>query len=120
MKKVVETPKIFAKLSVEDAKKKNALTGPAHRPGEKGEKNKKTLAPFSRRKNVFLRKSCVFACLGHRHLYRTTPPKPPGGGREIPSHRQGRPGPRCTCSSALRCFFGWDSGFGWGIHLSSI
>jgi hypothetical protein len=43
----------------------NALTGSAHRPGEKGEKNKKTKHQlrFFAEKTVFLRKSCVFACL---------------------------------------------------------
>jgi hypothetical protein len=39
---VVETPKILAKFSVEDAQiHPNAIAGPAHRPGEKGE-NKTT------------------------------------------------------------------------------
>jgi hypothetical protein len=51
IKKVVKIPKIFAKLSVEDAKfTQNALTGPAHRPGEKGEKIPKK---HRRRKNCF-------------------------------------------------------------------
>jgi hypothetical protein len=65
IKKVVEIPKILAKFSVEDAKiHPNALTGPAHRPGEKGEKNKKKhQRRFFAEKTVFLRKSCVFACL---------------------------------------------------------
>jgi hypothetical protein len=43
--KVVEISKIFAKFSVEDAT--IHPTGPAHRPGEKGEKNKnKNIAMF--------------------------------------------------------------------------
>jgi hypothetical protein len=43
----------------------NALTGSAHRPGEKGEKKtKKHQRRFFAEKTVFLRKSCVFACLG--------------------------------------------------------
>ena len=50
IKKVVEIPKVFAKLSVEDAKfTQNALTGLAHRPDEKGEKIKKK---HRRRKNA--------------------------------------------------------------------
>jgi hypothetical protein len=56
MKKVVEIPKIFAKFSVEDAKfAQNALTGSAHRPGEKGEKKTKnrTSAVFSLKKLFF-------------------------------------------------------------------
>jgi len=39
----------------------NALTGSAHRPGKKGEKNtKKTSAPFFRRKNRFSEKVLCF------------------------------------------------------------
>jgi hypothetical protein len=46
----------------------NALTGSAHRPGQKGRKKQtKTPRPrFFAEKTVFLRKSCVFACLGGR------------------------------------------------------
>jgi hypothetical protein len=53
IKQVVEIPKILAKLSVENAKKRaqNALAGPAHRPGEKGEKKHP-------------KKSCVLPCGG--------------------------------------------------------
>jgi hypothetical protein len=55
IKKVVGIPKILAKLPVEDAKiAQNALTGPAHRPGEKGEKNKnKNIGPVFSQKNCF-------------------------------------------------------------------
>jgi hypothetical protein len=64
MKKVVEIPKILAKSSVKTQNfTQNALTGSAHRPGEKGEKNtQKTSAPFFRRKNCFSEKVLCF-CL---------------------------------------------------------
>jgi hypothetical protein len=56
IKKVVEIPKIFAKLPLETQKTiKSDLTGPAHRPGEKGEKKKHNIGrPFFRRKNCFI------------------------------------------------------------------
>jgi hypothetical protein len=62
MKKLVEIPKILAEKSVEDAKfPQNALTGPAHRPGEKGGggEHKNTSAVFSQKK-TFFRESLVF------------------------------------------------------------
>jgi hypothetical protein len=54
---VVKTPKIFAKLSVEDAKfTPNALAGPAHRPGEKGEKTGG--GNIGHRRSFFAEKNC--------------------------------------------------------------
>jgi hypothetical protein len=65
MKKVVEIPKIFAKIPLKTQNlTQNALTGSAHHPGEKGgkktKKTKKTPAPFFRRKKTFFRESPVF------------------------------------------------------------
>jgi hypothetical protein len=75
IKKVVEIPKTLAKFSVEDAKfTQNALTGSTHHPGEKGEKKpQKTSGRFFAEKTVFLRKSCVFACLAWRSGFRFPP-----------------------------------------------
>jgi hypothetical protein len=58
MKKVVGIPKILAKFSIEDAKihaKRPYRLRTS--PGRKGRKKNKTS------ETVFLRKSCVFACL---------------------------------------------------------
>jgi hypothetical protein len=38
----------------------NALTGSAHRPGEKGEKNKKNISPVFSQKKTFFRESPGF------------------------------------------------------------
>jgi hypothetical protein len=55
IQKVVEIPKVLAKTSVEDAK--------IH-PKRPYRQKKKNIGRFFAEKNVFLRKSCVFACLG--------------------------------------------------------
>jgi hypothetical protein len=56
IKKVVEIPKILAKFSVEDEKNHPKRPyRPRTSPGRKGRGKKSA---------VFLRKSCVFSCLG--------------------------------------------------------
>jgi hypothetical protein len=66
MKKVVEIPKVLAKFSIEDAKKHPKRSYRLRTsPGRKGrKKTKKNIGcRFFAEKTVFLRKSCVFACL---------------------------------------------------------